>query len=606
MWAAIASTLFPSLIPGKQPLCIVDKTCQRGHVDMARAFIHTNPHIPDGYLYLARHYGQQEQFNDALEIYQQALVQVPNDNVYYRLIRSGFQATTRLQQRSSNNNTDHSNNQRIPYDITMMIFGYLDLRDLFTCMGVCRQWCYNILDWPVLWEIFAARYPETYIPRVYDASTDTHFNELRLNVSSVDICTDMYTWINLLYYMKSSAVQSLYLDFKDQSFLDDSQLETLLLSLAAAIQCISPHLKRITIYDPPASKSDLLTTILESCIDLEHVVIQVNPAWRGRTTRRAPTPNNTCISSRQPLQLAVPFALKRLELSMDYPWRNKQDHHLLMDIIRRCPQLSYLTLDADDYINHGAIIRQATISCPMLKTCIVKHNDSRSSRRSQQHQQQQHIHSTPRNQTGLETLVVTGWHVQGNPDDLYSIFSKHHKTIKHLRLDCDTRLVNARLLAQVGKLGLPNLEELHLATAGETEQASMTVKDSIEALLSSCPQLATLEVNGPIVEDTHQQNTTAISKHPYPAMHHLILRTPLIQSFLLQSNCASVRIPAFQRLELVGIDITDNVMSIVKDMVSVKYAQLMGCKVNAKTESDNEKVFLASHREDKQHYHIKN
>lgn len=396
------------------------------------------------------------------------------------------------------------------------------------------------------------------------------------------------------------------MDFKDQSFLDDDQLETLLLSLAGAIQCINPHLKRITIYDPPASKSDLLTTVLESCIDLEHVAIQVNPAWRGRTTRRAPTPNNTCSSSRRPLQLALPFALTRLELSMDYPWRNKQDHHLLMDIIRRCPQLNHLTLDADDYINHGAIIRQATVSCPMLKTCIVKHNDSRSPRRSHQ----QHSHSASKDHRGLETLVVTGWHVQGNPDDLYSLFSKHHKTIKHLRLDCDTRLVNAKFLARVGALGLPNLEELHLATAGETEQASMTVKDSIEALLSSCPQLATLEVNGPIDEDTQyqQQHTTAsISKHPYPAMHHLILRTPLIQSFLLQSNCASVRIPAFERLELVGVDITDNVMSIVKDMVSLKYAQLMGCKVNAKTESDNEKASLASsHNEDKQHHHIKN
>lgn len=395
------------------------------------------------------------------------------------------------------------------------------------------------------------------------------------------------------------------LDFKDQSFLDDAQLETLLLSLAGAIQCISPHLKRITIYDPPASKSDLLTTVLESCIDLEHVAIQVNPAWRGRTTRRAPTPNNTCSSSRRPLQLALPFALTRLELSMDYPWRNKQDHHLLMDIIRRCPQLNHLTLDADDYINHGAIIRQATASCPMLKTCIVKHNDSRSPRRSHQ----QHSHSASKDHHGLETLVVTGWHVQGNPDDLYSLFSKHHKTIKHLRLDCDTRLVNAKFLAQVGALGLPNLEELHLATAGETEQASMTVKDSIEALLSSCPQLATLEVNGgPIDEDTQQHTTASISKHPYPAMHHLILRTPLIQSFLLQSNCASVRIPAFERLELVGVDITDNVMSIVKDMVSLKYAQLMGCKVNAKTESDNEKASLASsHNEDKQHHHhIKN
>lgn len=398
------------------------------------------------------------------------------------------------------------------------------------------------------------------------------------------------------------------MDFKDQSFLDDAQLETLLLSLAGAIQCISPHLKRITIYDPPASKSDLLTTVLESCIDLEHVAIQVNPAWRGRTTRRAPTPNNTCSYSRRPLQLALPFSLTRLELSMDYPWRNKQDHHLLMDIIRRCPQLNHLTLDADDYINHGAIIRQATVSCPMLKTCIVKHNDARSPRRFHQ----QHSHSASKDHHGLETLVVTGWHVQGNPDDLYSLFSKHHKTIKHLRLDCDTRLVNAKFLAQVGALGLPNLEELHLATAGETEQASMTVKDSIEALLSSCPQLATLEVNGPIDEqDTQhrqQHTTTAISKHPYPAMHHLILRTPLIQSFLLQSNCASVRIPAFERLELVGIDITDNVMSIVKDMVSLKYAQLMGCKVNAKTESDNEKASLASsHNEDKQHHHhIKN
>lgn len=395
------------------------------------------------------------------------------------------------------------------------------------------------------------------------------------------------------------------MDFKDQSFLDDTQLETLLLSLAAAIQCITPHLKRVTIYDPPASKSDLLTTVLESCIDLEHVIIQVNPAWRGRTTRRAPTPNNTCSSSRRPLQLAFPFAMTRLELSMDYPWRNKQDHHLLMDIIRRCPQLNHLALDADDYINHGAIIRQASLSCPMLKTCIVKHNDSRSSRRFQQ--QQLHMHSASKDRYGLETLVVTGWHAQGNPDDLYSIFSKHHKTIKHLRLDCDTRLVNAQLLAQVGALGLPNLEELHLATAGDTEQASMTVKDSVEALLSSCPQLATLQVDRTIDQDTQHQNTTAITKHPYPAMHHLVLRTPLIKSFLLQSNCASVRIPAFERLGLVGLDITDNVMSIVKDLVSLKYAQLMNCnKVTAKTASDNEKASLASHSEDKQHYQIKN
>lgn len=213
MWAAIASTLFPSLTSKEQLPCILDKSCHRDHLDMARAFIHTNPHMPDGYLLLARHYRQQDQLNNALEIYQQALAKVPHDNVYYRLLRSGYQATTRLQLRSSSNSNNGShgnnNNERIPYDITMMIFEYLDLRDLFTCMGVCRQWCYNILDWPVMWETFATRYPETYIPRVYDASTDTHFNELRLNVSSVDICTDMDTWINLLYYMKSSAVQSL-------------------------------------------------------------------------------------------------------------------------------------------------------------------------------------------------------------------------------------------------------------------------------------------------------------------------------------------------------------------------------------------------------------
>ena len=121
----------------------------------AQKQIRLSPSSIGGYLASAHVYKQQNNFREALSVYERAVQFVKPDDAQYLRLKEEMEEMSR--ELTSHDKGFH---QHLSYDVLCLIFEYLDTKDLLRCAGVCYAWCAFMMDWPEFWRKISIDLPQ--------------------------------------------------------------------------------------------------------------------------------------------------------------------------------------------------------------------------------------------------------------------------------------------------------------------------------------------------------------------------------------------------------------------------------------------------------------
>ncbi|KAI8138668.1 hypothetical protein BJV82DRAFT_630089 [Fennellomyces sp. T-0311] len=425
----------------------------------AEKIIRQSPTTAEGYLVLGSLHMQQNNYDAALSVYNQGLCRVrPSDARYSQLERQQHYILALRAERNQ------KFQRLLPYDVLCLVFENLDIGDLLQCASVSQAWCNMVLDWPRFWRRLSVEMPgmkRSLITSLIRGQTP----ELVLDSSMNDgLVRDTLKVLSLLGNQLTEK-----LSFKDITFANED-----IGLLAGAIRST----KRVEFVDCSIPKLQVFRLILESCSKVSQVSFsQIRPA---RRTLEVPEPSRR--------QMVIPnlhySELTYLKLCFEYSFFDREPVPTgrLSGLLRRCPNLVHLFLDARGTVHHGHCIRQALKYCPRLETLVV--HDRAEMPQSPLSGRALNI-TTTRNTGRLRRLVLSGDYIKCQPRDIDAILKRASGSVEFLYAHFGNGLIGPNELYKFDGL---RLREIHLSTEGGAvkNDKNISITAALATLFSRC------------------------------------------------------------------------------------------------------------------------
>ncbi|KAI8138666.1 hypothetical protein BJV82DRAFT_673431 [Fennellomyces sp. T-0311] len=461
-----------------------EKNAQRA----AQIFIRKSPRSAIGYLASGVLYKNQNNIQEALDVYRQGLQLVSSmDGQYNQLLCEERALSAMLVKHRC------GFYQRLPYDIICRIFGFLDYKTLLQCVNVCQEWCDFLLNWPDFWRILSKEAPQV--------SRSTWISLMRHQAQELDLrgpmsAVPMYNFFTFLLHSNNRHIQKL-------SFCDFIISEPNAVLLGQVLESMQPSLKHIRFIDCDIHPDSVVGPILTSCTAATYVSF-------SRSTRIPRSHNYVSRPSKSQITSSSmnTYSVTYLKLAFEYPPNLclfQVDTNQLCGVIRQCPNLIHLFMDSGGSAHHGYCITEALKHCPNIKNIIV--NDkaempqtvtSTITEREYDSSVTSPCFSRPSSRTkGLCRLVLGGGAVKLGYQDLMSIFKRTYKTLELLYLHYNGTTITASSLNKLASYGTPRLREIRLSTEDDasSENRQQPITKALAALFASSPALEAIDIN---------------------------------------------------------------------------------------------------------------
>ncbi|KAI8147999.1 hypothetical protein BJV82DRAFT_594195 [Fennellomyces sp. T-0311] len=333
----------------------------------------------------------------------------------------------------------HPDNARLikllSVDIMYMILKKLSSRSLLRCAITCKEWCEMLLSWPHFWETLHNELEVTPSQHQTISNILRHQEEVHcITMASSSLFAEQH-WL-LLVEMRQADIT--VLDITQMVFRNQRGIKD-------ALEASGPNLKKLILNNCESVPiSELIAgTWLEPCTQLEQLSIPKLWPWSNSIDPISPSHISTST-----------LRLIHLQLSA-----GPGSVHLIPHILRRCPNLECLAIDADDPIDdHGSILSTAYNACPKLQWISMVPCAS-----SRVPFFEDILDGEDYSDDGLYGLFLGGRQLTlENPSDLYPLLKKSHSTLRVLHLVYDGTPIFWHTLYHLGQLGVPKLRELSL------------------------------------------------------------------------------------------------------------------------------------------------
>ncbi|KAI9268248.1 hypothetical protein BDA99DRAFT_359804 [Phascolomyces articulosus] len=346
--------------------------------------IHTSPTSIEGYLVSGQEFEQRKDFLSALLIYNQGLLSVPppspllssslssasassssiciNTKQYFQLQKAKRNALNRYMKKSREGIFEWSS---LPNEVISLIFGYLDIGDLFVCTSICTEWFEFITDWSEFWEALLARMPhmskETIMP-IMRRQTRTF-----CLVGPMDL--DVLHGILFCLACPSRSVGLTTNTYNDCCFVEELYFEDIFITdigstlLEQALRSIGPALKRVEFVNCETANNQVFKLFSRSPSFYTAAHVSISLAWITKNKISSAIGYNKynhytlpCDKEKLISNPTLQY-LSYLKLSPIPIFVNNHEPvttlQQIAQIIRRSPNLCELILDAEVPIDYG-------------------------------------------------------------------------------------------------------------------------------------------------------------------------------------------------------------------------------------------------------------